>query len=463
MQREDALDRAFAAQMNGAGNGLDDVPHPADQYDDGNKFVSSLVRQGTPRLPDGYRIWTPEPPKRPELDADGYHGPIGDFLRHVSDNSEADPVGVGINLLAFIGVMLKRDVSFRAGKAVQHFPHIWAVVVGGTSSGGKGVASETADLVLAAIDPNPAQWEMSGIGSGQHFIDRISERPQALVREHELGSVLKTCDRQGETLGTTLRNAYDGKPLRAGSRGSGESEASGYSVGALGSITPEEYRELTTSLSISDGSANRWLPVWVRIDTENLMPFGDTINHNVVTSTARAITAGTAQAVGTDYIIEPGTPAGELWVEFYKEHRIGNGDSGLLNSFMARHVPHAARLAIIFAAVDGSSSLLPEHLRAAFAWCKYSADTLRTVFPQNVTGDQAKLLEIIRSAGAEGITEKEQTEALHRNVPDLRAIRQQLAENKQICAVQEKPEGVGRPTKRWFAIAPNKPTNELTN
>ena len=433
-----------------------DVPHPAEtDAPDRTSVVPSFSRRGTPTLPEGLRLWadTDDAPLRPLLHSDAYHGPVGNFLHHVADNSEADPAGVGINLLTFVGVMLGREVSFSAGRAVRHYPHVWAVVVGDTAAGGKGVAADTADLVLAKIDPDPRRWEMSGIGSGPHLIDRLSEHPRALIREHELGGVFRTCARKGETLGTTLRNAYDGKPLRAGSRGSGEQEAVDYTVGALGSITPAEYRDLTSELSIADGSANRWLPVWVEIgDGDGLMPFGDTISDRFLTETAEQITAGTSSAMGTDYVIEANSPTGDEWATFYRAHRRGTGDGGILNAFTARHVPHAVRLAIIYAAADGATALRPEHLRAAFAWCRYSAATLRHVFPRAATGDAARLLDIIRAAGSDGITEADQRDTLGRNVAGLPDLRNDLHTRSLIWPNKDRPEGGGRPAVRWFAV-----------
>ena len=51
-------------------------------------------------VPEGYRLWEPSDgagaiPK-PRLHPDAYHGPIGDFMRAVEGETEADPIAVGI-------------------------------------------------------------------------------------------------------------------------------------------------------------------------------------------------------------------------------------------------------------------------------------------------------------------------------------------------------------------------------
>ena len=353
-------------------------------------------------------------------------------MTHITERSEAHPAAVGFTIYAYLGVWLERGVVYTAGRAIRHHPALWGALVGETASGGKGMAGDVAELFLDAIDPILVKGHsINGIASGPALIDRLRPADEGkpprrvVVHEHELANVLKLCEREGSTLSGDLRKAYDLKPLGNLTREHGDRTAEGYFLGAIGSITPAELRHLLDEVSIENGFANRWLLLHCEIS--HAMPRGDTIDDVVVKQLADSIIATIGQSIGATYRITDDLAG--VWDPFYVERRTGMLDeSPLVRVFAHRQPAHAARLAITFAAIDGSTALRPADIEAAIAWCDYSLDTVRFVFGDGATGDAGKLLAAIRSEGDKGLDGTAQRDLFSRNLSgeQLAALRAEL-------------------------------------
>jgi hypothetical protein len=407
-------------------------------------------------LPDGYRLWRPgdEELDRLELGENAYHGVVGDFLLHLAGRTEAHPAAIGASVLAHFGVHLGRKVSYIAGPIVQ-YPSLWFGVIGPSSSGGKGVADEAAQLLLGAVDPLLARRHaLSGFGSGEALVDAMRDdearEKRRLVHEHELALVLRVCQREGSTLSEHLRNAFDGKPLENRTRSKGEAIATGYSLGVLGSITIEELLELLDEVSIFNGLANRFLWLWSELTTT--LPYGAVIDDVLLHAWGLRIRERLEQS--RRYPILRGTPAGDVWESFYMERRRGVGDDPRLQAVTARHHVHAARLMTVFAALDDADELGPDHVRAAIAWCDYSVATVEHAFALGATGKSGVLLKAIRGAGADGLSGTAQRDLFHRHLTgeQLEALRADL-ERRHLVHTFQRPTA-GRSTTVSVAIHP---------
>jgi len=409
--------------------------------------------------PEGYRWWRSGDDDRrvPTLGADAYHGSVGEYMAHVAEHSEAHPAAVGFTILAYLGVWLERSVIYTAGRAIRHHPNLWGALVGETSSGGKGVAGDTAELLLDEIDPMIVRGHsINGIASGPALIDRLRPEEEGqpprrvVVHEHELANVLKLCEREGSTLSGDLRKAFDLKPIGNHTRGHGDRTAEGYFLGAIGSITPTELHYLLTTVSIENGFANRWLLLHCEIGEPT--PLGDTIDDEVLRRVAATITNSIVGAIGATYRITPDLV--DIWRPFYLERRKGLAhESSIVRSFANRQPAHAARLAITFAGIDGSPVLRPSDLHAAIAWCDYALDTVRYVFGSGMTGHARKLLDAIRRAGRKGLSRTDQSAVFgrHLDAEELDAVCRQL-EAAHLVHTVEVPTA-GRPATVSFAIA----------
>ena len=80
-----------------------------------------------------------------------------------------------------------------------------------------------------------------------------------MIHDAELSSVLRVVGRQGSILGDVIRKCFDYGPLRHQSVEHGAVVATGHHIAIVGSITPEEHRELVGGIAIANGFANRFL------------------------------------------------------------------------------------------------------------------------------------------------------------------------------------------------------------
>ena len=392
--------------------------------------------------PDGFRWWKPGDGEHPvpQLGSDAYHGPLGRFLRHLEGRTEAHPAAVGLYVLTYLGASVGESVAFVAGDEI-HNPRIWGALVGSTSSGKKGVAMRAGRKLIESIEPGLVdRVSVSGFGSGEALVgcvvDQVPEeergsRPEPMknrvLEDAELGNVLRVCKRDGSILSEQLRKAFDGDTLQNRTKGSGVAIATAHHIGTIGAITPTELLSLIDDVSIHNGFYNRVL--WIHTARTGSLPFGGNLDAVEVSSIADQI-ADAYGATGARFPVLPGTEAGEVWREFYVAREDGVSEHGpVVEALTARHISHAARIALLYAVMDGASELNAEHIRAGIAWCDYSLGTVLRLFGgRPLVGDAGLLLEAVREAGVEGLDLTGQSAVFgrHRTAEQLEHLRTEL-------------------------------------
>jgi hypothetical protein len=414
-------------------------------------------------LPAGYRLWRPGDDVVPDpvLARDAYIGPVGAYLDLLAGNTEAHPAAVGIQLLASLGTIIGRRASYRAGRIVQHC-NLFAAVVGPSSEGAKGVADAEALALIDSLVPTYlARHGIGGLGSGEALVrelrDDQDEPPEKrrIIFDAELSSVLKVVKRDGSILGDVLRKAFDYSPLRHSTVANGWAVATGHHIALVGSITPEELRVHIDGIAIANGMGNRFAFVWSRI--AGRLPEGGAVDSARVAEIAQEV--GDALTTLEDRISVNGTvhlplnPAARArWGEFYMDRRTGIG-TGITKALTGRQVVHAARLALIYAVLDGAVVIKEEHVAAAVAWCDYSCASAEKVFVGRVPGKAGLLLAAVRESMPDGITGRELNAGVTHNwkAGELSAARAEL-ESRHLLFVANEPSG-GRPRERYLAMA----------
>lgn len=172
---------------------------------------------------------------------------------------------------------------------------IWPLLFGRTSTGRKGEAWSTARRLLAAIDAVFAATNIeTGMSSGEGLVERIkdvaAEDPdddkgrrkaewpgtpdkRLLVVEPEFGAVMARAKREGKTLASVMREAWDGRALAVLTKK--RSRASTSHIAVISHVTPKEFRIRRAEADLAGGSYNRFLPVFV--ERSKSIPIGEGI------------------------------------------------------------------------------------------------------------------------------------------------------------------------------------------
>lgn len=366
---------------------------------------------------DGALTEPEPPPQRPTLAAAAFHGPIGEFVQAAAPHTEADPAAILASLLVGFGVSLHRGPHMLAGND-RHPCALDVVVVGATAKARKGTSWGPAREVLARAELLGGPRVLGGFGSGESFIDAVRDKAddddkdapadtRAVVFESEFARILHVVGRDGSTLGQNIRDAWDGRPLQARSRGKGTVVATGYHVGLVAHITTEELRSALTSTEIYGGTGNRML--WVYAERTRRLPNGGNVPDALIDRCAGELRKALELARKVGQVRRtPG--ADELWRRLYDE--MADDDcAGLVGALTARAEAQVLRLGLVYALASRSQVVDVEHLEAAWAlWC-YSRDTVDHVFADALGDPTAdRILSSLHSLyrqGTDGVTRTE--------------------------------------------------------
>src|SRR5262249_55479408 len=149
-----------------------------------------------------------------------------EIVRAIEPQTEADPAGILVQLLASFGNVIGRSAHFRV-EATRHYGNLNAVLVGSTGKGRKGTSGDRVKALFRHVDPAwVAGRIMTGLSSGEGLVwavrDQIEkEEPikekgvitgyqtaivdrgvadkRLLVMEPEFASVLRIAKRDGNT------------------------------------------------------------------------------------------------------------------------------------------------------------------------------------------------------------------------------------------------------------------------
>ena len=428
-----------------AGLSLDDlVPVP----------VEDLAEAPPVELPVGYRLWSPEDDghRRPTLDSDALHGLLGDAVAVFEEDSEVDPVAVLVQLLAVGGAILGRDCWVQIG-STRHHGNLFVCLVGGTSTGRKGMALDNVLQFSRLVDPDfVASNFTSGLGSGEVLVQLVRDDEmdedgelvargvddkRLVVKGAEFSTILTVAQRDGQILSGVLREAFDAGVLRNLTKQS-RATATGATISVIGHITPHELLRRLDQTEKANGFANRF--GFFYTERRRLVPSPRPIDDEDLEHIARDLAKALEEAIEDGGPWRRSQDAERLWETIYPE--LTTPPPGMLEELLARGAPIVMRLALVFACADPNSTLGEinvDHLRAALALWRYSAETVEHVFGDSQgDADADQLLKAIRMAGRDGLSFTEQSKQFsgHREKKSLQRVRQQLEDRKLIATGQ---------------------------
>jgi hypothetical protein len=310
----------------------------------------------------------------PELDQAAIRGVIGDLVRTIEPESEADPAALLLQALIAYGNILNRGPYFQV-EADRHYLNLNAAAVGDTAKGRKGTSWGHIRKVYARIDPDWAcNRILTGLSSGEGLIWSVRDpiikhepiREQGkptgecqsvivdpgiddkrlLVLESEFARTLAVMNREGNTLSPVIRQAWDSGDLRTMTKNS-SAQATGAHISMIAHITKDELCRLIGTIEASNGFCNRWL--WLCVRRSKILPEGGHVSEEAIGRIADRLSAAVrfGRSVGE---IRRDDAARALWREIYPA--LSEGKPGLLGSVISRAEAQVMRLSCLYALQD---------------------------------------------------------------------------------------------------------------
>ena len=394
------------------------------------------------------------PPWPDPLREPAYHGLVGEIVREMEPQTEADPVALLLHFLVGVGNLWGRGPHFRVGGA-KHYTNLNAVLVGATSSSRKGTAKSDTFAILRAVDPTwTDECVMSGLSSGEGVIFHVRDPhtndegiadKRLMVLEPEFASVLRVAARDGNTLSAILRQAWDTGRLRVMNKNS-PVKATGAHISIIGHITRDELVANLTATDKANGFANRFL--WLCVKRSKLLPDGGDWSHIDAAGLTRRLSeaVGFARGVGE---VKRDEEAGVMWRGVYGE--LSRERPGMFGAITARAEAQTMRVAMVYALLDKSCLVRRPHLEAALELWRYCEESARFIFGDALGNQTADRILQALKARPDGMTRTEIREMFHRNrsSAQIEVALRILAQHG--LARAEKQESGGRPTERWVA------------
>jgi hypothetical protein len=389
----------------------------------------------------------------PSLEPAALHGVAGRVVDTLGPHTEADPVALLLTFLAAFGNLIGTERGTLGPRALVggtiHPARLNILLVGETARARKGTAQAEIYRLLhiAAVGPWHLDRIMSGLASGEGLIAAVNDDDdeafpdkRLLVVESEFARVLAVAAREGNTLSAVIRQAWDSGDLRTMTR-KDPLRASGAHISIIGHITTEELRRRLGDTEIANGFANRFLLALVRRSKK--LPKGGQLDPAALDSLADQVRTAASRAADLG-ILHRSEEAEKLWAEVYDG--FGDGEPGLVGALTARPEAQTLRLSVVYAALDGSKTIEPEHIRAALAVWEYCEASASAIFG-SLLGDPVadRLLEALHAAGGDGLDGAAQHAVFGRHVTATRlAMARALLESKGLIVTSSEETG-GRP------------------
>lgn len=408
------------------------------------------------------RLFVPNKKWTNKIADDAWHGYLGELIKHIAPQTESDPVALLIQGLVCFGNVIGRKPYYLVG-ATEHHLNLFTVIVGNSSSARKGTAL---DIINKIFDKTNNKTTLrSGLVSGEGLIYHVRDPKEQvdtpnkrkgkadpgvsdkrlLVTETEFASTLKVTKREGNTLSTTLRDAWDGKAVLSTLAKNEPLTATDAHISIIGHITTQELKRHLTDTEISNGFGNRFL--WVYVQRSRCLPHGGEISDIDITRFAIRLNEVIASARGTGRIVF-NSEARVLWETVYPQ--LTTEKYGISGALTSRSVAHAIRLASLYALLDGKDKIGLDHLKASLAIIEYCDISCRYIFKELLGDRVADDIYALLSNSPNGVTRTEIRNYFNRNrsSSEIEHALVILYEQKKAFYTTEATNG--RPIERWF-------------
>jgi hypothetical protein len=409
----------------------------------------------------------PEPPALPPRPSIALaHGILGDFMRLVEHETEANPVALAVQFLVAFGNVIGRGPHALVGRT-RHGINLFAAIVGNTGAGRKGTGL---DIVRDCIRYSDEDWatlcQSPNLTSGEGVVDALRDPTEKMVPvkggkpgefervvvdpgvsdkrllivSAELVAAFKAANREGSILSQMLREAWDGKTLRTLAKNAARTATDPH-LSIIGHATRFELTRVAKETDVHGGTWNRFL--LVLSDRARLLPHGGNLD-DLGTVPARIFDA--VRFARTVERMRRTPEADRLWEHVYPELTTPRG-SELVAAVVSRGEAQVLRLAMVFALAAVRAEVTADDLAAAVDLWRYCRASAETIFAGVHDALFHKIAEAIQACP--GITRSQLHERLGWKLGSTQLVEALARVRAAGLAMPEKEKTGGRPVERW--------------
>ena len=352
------------------------------------------------------------PSEFPIPDPGCYYGLAGRFAFEASRQSEADPIGVLIHLLTWAGAYFGNKAVLRLGD-VEAPPRLFSVTAS-SAGGGKGTAAAPVrKLMLDYVNVNLrkmglplALYRDGPMSTGEGLAwavrdpadtedddgnptDKGVADKRLMILEEEFAAVLQAARREGNTVSAAIRRFWDSgnfSPLTKNNRVT----VTDAHVCFVGHITYEELVKRLEQSEYATALASRIL--WVCVRRTKIVAIPESI------SVAKMLRYSDEVAKAIQFSsdineLSLSSASLEIWSTLALS-------LAKVNSPMSERARvQVLRIACIFALLDCTDQVTPQHLEAATHLWDYCLGSVAYIFEGEQNEDEGKIMAALRKHG----------------------------------------------------------------
>jgi hypothetical protein len=400
---------------------------------------------------EGASFAMPAQPKWPKpLAPEAFYGLAGDVVKAIFPHTESDPASLLLNVLGMFGNAVGYE-PHAVAESARHGCNLNVAIVGETAKGRKGSSTNRVQglssgegLIWAVRDPiERLVKDLKSKEYKKEIIDEGVDDKRLLIIESEFAGTLKIMGREGNSLSSIIRQAWDSGKLSSLVKNS-PSKATNAHISIIGHVSKEELTRYLTESEVAGGFANRFLfccskRAQVLPEGGTTPSFGDLVMH-----LHNALDLGKCTG-----LVERDDEARRAWADIYPE--LSEGKGGLFGAVTNRAEAQVLRLSVIYALLDASRVVRLPHLMAALAVWDYCEASARFIFGDS-TGDPLadRILEALRNS-PKGLARSQIYNLIGHNVKEGRmsvALGLLLSTGRALCRTEDTG---GRRKEIWTA------------
>lgn len=196
-------------------------------------------------------------------------------------------------------------------------------------SSGEGLIHHVRDQVVKEM---PVKEKGKIVGYQEEIVDHGAAEKRAFVVEPEFARVLRVMTRDGNTLSSIIRQAWDSDSLRVMTKN--PLKATETQISIVGHITKTELERNLDETETANGFANRFLWVWT--SRSKLLPEGGNLQPSELSGVVERLRQAVNHAREC-HELKRDENARQKWFEIYED--LSSGNIGLLGSVTSARKP----------------------------------------------------------------------------------------------------------------------------